>query len=136
MQLVTHWGWRPSADTILQLLFLSSFGWIFAAVFRRLLRRGIQITYLVPMSPEAEDRMLQRLQAISVAVLLSVGLFLALRLGGPAGISAAIALSFLGLALLRRELSRSRRDARRRHSVAEHAGKRRDFGFRFRAKDR
>lgn len=66
-------------ETVAGLLFLSVSAWLIAAAVRWLLKRGIQIPYMVPMSPKEEDRMLRAIQRLSLVVLLIVGVYLAVR---------------------------------------------------------
>jgi CBS-domain-containing membrane protein len=60
------------------LLLLAVLALIIAAIVRALLVRGIQITYIAAMSPEAEERMLAIVQAAAVPLGAGAATYLAL----------------------------------------------------------
>lgn len=73
------------STTALGLLLLSGLGWAMAGLIQALLRRGIQITYIVPMTPRQEDRMLQGLRFVFPFVFGGAGVWAAFGVGPPAG---------------------------------------------------
>jgi len=78
-------------ETALGILFLSSLGWVFAGIGRRLLRRGIQITYIMPMMPKEEGRMLRGVQAVAIPVMVASAVYLAFFVGLVPGLTSAAA---------------------------------------------
>jgi hypothetical protein len=97
-------------QTLVGIGFLAGMAWALAGLVRHLLRRGKQITYMVPMTPKAEDRMLQCIQFVAPMVLIGVAVCIAFRADSPLG--ALLAIGVAGLIAF--GLARSVRSARRR----------------------
>lgn len=58
-------------------ILFASMAWAVSWVVLALLRRGIQITYIVPMMPKQEQRMNETIQLVSPVLVLGAGLYLA-----------------------------------------------------------
>jgi hypothetical protein len=76
--------------TAVGITFLAGTGWVLAIAVRHLLRRGIQITYLVPMSPKQEERMLHYVQLLAQWSLLGTAVYFATQADSAPGLSASL----------------------------------------------
>lgn len=97
-------------QTLLGISLVAVLAWAIAGLVRHLLRRGIQITYMVPMTPKEEDRMLQGIQFLAQVVLVGVAVFRAFRAESHVGVLVAIAVAgLITLGLVRGVRSAKRR---------------------------